>query len=180
MIAAVCNQYAVDFWNHSLEVLGLCAVKIWPGRKLACGCQSGHCGGLGLSAGSEAGGPRTGIWSAAVDMWGSPPQSSGRKAYGSPAASPGAPIWPWPQSPSSCTPQNRSPWNAPRWHCTPGSNAPGCRRGAPVPQTAVAWMRGAGWRCTAEHLSAAAAQRSPGPATHAGGTLWWHFVLVHH
>lgn len=149
-----------------------------PGRRLVRECRRGRCGGLERSAGSRASGPRTGTWSAAEGTWGSPPQSSARTACGSPAASLAAPTWPWRPSPSSCTPQSRSPWSGPWRRYTPGSSAPGCRRAAPAPRTAAGWRRRAGWRCTAARPWAAAARRSPALAARAGAILWWRIVLV--
>ena len=151
-----------------------------PGRRRVGEYRLGHHGGLLLWAGSEAGSPHRGIWSAEVGMWVSPPQSSGHTAYETPAASPGALTLPWLQSLSSCTPQNRSPWSAPWWRYTPESNAPGYQKVEPTPQTAAGWRHVADWQYKAEHRLAEAAQRSPFLEERAGVSLGWHTEPVLH
>lgn len=151
-----------------------------PGRRRVCEYQRGHRGGLGLWAGSEAGSPHRGIWSAGVGTWVSPPQSSGHTACETPAASPGALTLPWLQSLSSCTPQTHSLWSVPWWGYTPGSNAPGSQRVEPTPQTAAGWRHAADLQYIAEHRLAAAGQRSPFLEERAGVGLWWHTEPVRH
>lgn len=129
-------KYSSLWIAAKLNVSKMCE-EVQPGRRRVCEYRQGHRGGLGLWAGSGAGSPHRGIWSAEVGTLVSPPQSSGHTACETLAASPGALTWPWQQSLSSCTPQNHSLWSAPWWSYTPESNAPGYQKVEPTPQTAA-------------------------------------------
>lgn len=117
--------------------------------------------------------PHKGTWSEWGLWWAGSHPSTVQTECSPPAACPGAPAWPWQQSPSSCIPRIHSPWNG-RWaRCRPGNTSPRCHRHEPVPQTPRCWGKGAGWWCRAEHPWAGAARRSPCHAGNAGGISWW-------